>query len=342
MRPLDRILVAAVGVAWACIGSCAHAEDTIHVSIGENTRSKVRLTGEVLDYTGQTLLVRLPGGVERAFPADRVHWIETTRTPEHIAADKLLREQQPEAALAQYRRGLEKETRRWVRREILARLVACHEELGDTPAAVQFFMLLVQSDPLTPYFDGIPLAWLPQPTSPAVVEAAAKWVAHDEEPVAVLLGASHLLMSPQRNTALERLQALAFGRDARVAALARGQLWRANFATASDLQVENWAADVEKMPESLRAGPYFVLAAAWSAKHQPARAALAYMHVPILHSTQRRLAGRALLEAGRELEKIGQKEEAASLYREVVEGHNKSPLVEEARQRLVGVLGVDK
>lgn len=342
MRPSNRWLVAAASLAVIGALARARAEDTIHVSVGESTRSKVRLTGEVLDYTGQTLLVRLPGGVERAFPSDRVHFIETTRTPEHVAADKLLREQQPEAALAQYRSALEKEQRRWVRREILSHMVACHDELDDPAAAVQFFMLLVQSDPHTPYFNCIPLAWLPRQTSPALVETAAKWMAHDDDPVAVLLGASHLLMSPQRAAAQARLQSLSFGGDPRVAALARGQIWRANFATASDLQVENWATDVEKMPESLRAGPYFVLAAAWSAKHQPARAALAYMHVPILYSSQRRLADRALLEAGRELEKIGQKEEAASLYRELVERHNKSPLVEEARQRLVGVLGNGK
>src|SRR5688500_3548942 len=135
------IAIEALAVAACLFAVPARGEDVVHVSIGENTRSKARLTGEVLDYTGKTLLVRLPGGIERAFPADRVHSVETTRKPEHVAADKLFGPQ-PEAALAQYRRALDKEERRWVRREIMARMVSCSQELDDTPAAVQFFMLL--------------------------------------------------------------------------------------------------------------------------------------------------------------------------------------------------------
>lgn len=334
----DPLTIAAI----AClIAAAAHGEDVVHVSIGENTRSKARLTGEVLDYTGKTLLVRLPGGIERAFPADRVHSVETTRTPEHVAADKLVG-QQPEAALAQYRRALDKEERRWVRREIMARMVSCSQNLDDTPSAVQFFTLLVQSDPHTPHFDCIPLAWLPRPSSPAVVEAALKWMARDDDPIAGLLGASHLLMSPHRPAAAERLRTLSYIADARVASLARGQAWRGSFATASEAQVANWAADVEKAPQSLRAGPYFVLGAAFSAKHQPARAALAYLRVPIHYPHNRSLAGRALLEAGRELERIGQTDEAASLYREVASAHAQTPLAEEAQQRLAAVMGTGK
>jgi hypothetical protein len=138
---------------------------------------------------------------------------------------------------------------------------------------------------------------------------------------------------------VERLRGLSFNPDSRVAALARSQVWRASFATASESQVENWAADVEKAPQSLRGGPYFVLGAALSAKHLPARAALAYLRVPLLYPHQRSLAGRALLEAGRELEKIGQKDEAASLYREVTSTHPQTPLAEEAQQRLAAVIG---
>ncbi len=327
-------------VAQLCLAltaSTCTAEDVVHVSIGEGTRSRVRLTGEVLDYSGQTLLMKLPGGVERAFPAERVHAIETTRLSEHLAGDKLARERQPEAAIARYRQALEKEERRWVRREILSHLVRCSQDAGDTLSAVQFFTLLVQSDPRTPYFDCIPLVWLPRETPAAVVQAAQQWMSRETDPAGSLIGASQLLTTSHRAAALERLRSLSFGQEVRVAALARGQMWRVTFATASDIQVDNWAADVEKIPENLRAGPYYVLGAAWAAKHQPARAALAYLRVPLLYPGDRALAGRALLEGGRELEKIGQKAEAATLYREVLDTHAQGPLAEEAQQRLAAL-----
>lgn len=326
--------------AFVCLSAFGvRAEDVIHVSVGENTRSRTRLTGEVLDYTGKALLVRLPGGIERAFPADRVHAIETTRTPEQQSADKLYAQRQPEQALGPYRKALEKEERRWVRREILAQITSCHHELGDEAAAVQAFLLLVQSDPQTPYFDRIPVTWLPAEPAPALVDAALKWLARENDPVANLLGASHLLNSPQKRQAIDRLRSLSFDPDPRVAWLSRGQFWRTGFATASDVQIENWTVDVEKAPESLRGGTYYLLGQALSNKHQPAKAALAYLRVSVLYPRDRRLAGRSLLEAGRELEKIGQKNEAATLYREVIDTHPQNPLAAEAQERLAAVTG---
>ncbi len=320
----------------------ARAEDTIHVSIGEGTRSRVRLTGEVLDYTGQTLLLRLPSGGERAFPVDRVHAIETVRTGEQQAADKLYRERQTQTALEQYRRALDKEERRWVRREIVAQIVSCSQELGDIPSAVQFFMLLAQSDSHTPHFDCIPLVWLPREPSPALEELALKWLARPEDDLSGLLGASHLLTSRHRQAASERLRSLSFDQDARVASLARAQFWRLSFAMANDMQVQNLAADVEKMPTALRGGPYFVLGEAFSARQQHAQAALAYLRVPILYPRDRLLAGRALLEAGRQLERIGQASEAVSLYREVLQTHPQSTLSAEAQERLTALEAATK
>jgi tetratricopeptide (TPR) repeat protein len=266
-----------------------------------------------------------------------VHAIETTRTGEQQAADKLYLERQTQAALEQYRRALDKEERRWVRREIMAQIVSCHQELGDIASAVQFFMLLVQSDPHTPHFDCIPLAWTPREPALALEEQALKWLSSKEGDFLALLGASHLLTSRHRQAAIERLRSFSFNQDARVAALARGQFWRLSFAAANEAQVQNLAADIEKMPVPLRGGPYFILGEAFSARQQPAQAALAYLRVPILYPRDRPLAGRALLEAGRQLERIGQSSEAASLYREVLETHAQTLLAKEAQERLAAI-----
>jgi hypothetical protein len=48
------------------------------------------------------------------------------------------------------------------------------------------------------------------------------------------------------------------------------------------------------------------------------------------------------LEAGRELERIGQKNEAASLYREVIDTLPQTPLAAEAQERLARAEGGSK
>lgn len=304
----------------------SRGEDVVHVAVGDNARARTKLTGEVLDYTGETLLLRLPGGNERAFPAARVFYIETARSPAHVQGDKLSAQRRYAAALAEYRTALDKETRRWVRREILARLTLCHRELGQAVEAGQHFLLLLESDPNTPYFDVIPLAWdNNEAENPALKAAAGGWLARGDSSAAQLLGASYLLSSSERTAAVERLKQLSFDRDPRVEWLARAQVWRVSLATASDLQVRSWSEDVEKAPEQLRGGGYLVLGRAWSARQQPARAALALLRVPILYPHHHRLGAAALYEAAVELAKIGQRAEAVSLYREVAKQYPDTP-----------------
>jgi hypothetical protein len=149
-----------------------------------------------------------------------------------------------------------------------------------------------------------------------------------------LLGASNLLSTNHRAAALERLKPLSFDSDPRIAGLARAQVWRTTLAGVNDLQAESWHREIESIPETLRAGPYYVLGRMLAARHQPDRAALAYLRVPILYPRHRQLAARCLLEAGRELERIGQKSEAASLYRELTAAHSNTPAASEGQSRL--------
>ena len=60
----------------------------------------------------------------------------------------------------------------------------------------------------------------------------------------------------------------------RIAALARALIWSGTFATASSKQLGQWSDEVETFPESVRAGPYYVLGRALAHHKQPADAAL--------------------------------------------------------------------
>jgi TolA-binding protein len=91
---------------------------------------------------------------------------------------------------------------------------------------------------------------------------------------------------------------------------------------------------VDKMPDALRAGPYYVLAEAESAAGDAPRAALDYLRLPILYPRETALVPPALLAAGGCLEKSGDKDAAARIYRELVAAHRDTPEAAEAENRL--------
>jgi tetratricopeptide (TPR) repeat protein len=293
----------------------AVAQDTAYIAGSGGGQTKI--TGRVLDYTGRELRWEHPGGQQQGFPAEKVLRIETSYGRQQTDADALAAKNQFDRALGLYLKAVESEPRRWVRRQIIARVVACYQALDQPQRAGEAFLLLVRDDPETPYFDCIPLAWTPR-QPPADLELAARQWLGREEPAAQLLGASHLLAGRDRPEALRQLRRLAAGTDRRIAGLALAQTWRAEVATATAEQLDGWSRLVEQLPEPLAAGPYFVLGSARAQRQQPEQAALALLRVAILWPQQRLLAAQSLVEAGRALEKLNQGQEALGLYREAI------------------------
>ncbi len=307
----------------------AAAADVVVVSVGDG--GETRLSGEVLDYTGKQLVIKLPNGLQRTLPADRVLRIETQRSAQHEQADALFEQGKFEQAASLYLAEVRVQQRRWLRRELLAQAVWCQRNLNRFEAAAQLFLVLYQDDPDTPYFDCLPLSWAPRQPPAALEQRANQWLGGS--PVQALLGASYLMSTSQRPAALQKLSQLLADRDERVAALAKAQTWRAKVATAGDAETRAWEAEIRRMPETLRAGPYFVLGEAL-ARPAPQRAALAYLRVPVLYPRSRALAARCLLEAGAALDKMKQHVEAQRLYREALERFPETEEASEARGRL--------
>ncbi|MBI3465405.1 MAG: hypothetical protein HY000_20470 [Planctomycetes bacterium] len=320
------------------------AEDAVYFSSPDRESARTKITGEVVELTGTEVRIRSPGGGERKFPADRVVEVVTKRTPEQLAGNALLAEGEYQQALSKFRAALAdgNEQRGWVRREIVAQIVRCYMGLGQTTAASDAFLNLVRSDPATRSFDCIPLAWLPAQASQELQSAAQKWLKHEESnstatATARLLGASHLLATPQRDVAVAELQRLAGNDDVRIAALAKAQLWNSRLATAAEGDLRKWSTAIEQMPELVRAGPYFVLGRALARKQRFEQAATTLLRVPILYPADRELAARSLVEAGACLQQLQQSQEAGSLYREVLDRHRASAAAAEAQTRLAAL-----
>lgn len=321
-----------IGVILMLLPAPAAAQETVYLSGSGGGRTKI--TGRVLDYTGRELTLELPTGRRQSFPAERVLRVETQYGPRQTEADALLAKNHFAEALPLYLEALENEPRGWVRQQIIARIVRCHRALGRQDRAGEAFLLLVRKDPETPYFDCIPLAWMPRQPSPELETAARRWLDR-QEPAAVLLGASHLLTSSSRPGALERLKRLTTASDRRIALMALAQTWRTEVATATDEQIDAWGRLIEQMPQPLAAGPYFVLGRARAQHQQWEQAALAQLRVAILYPRQRGLAARSLMDAGRSLERLDRAEQALRLYRELIRGYpEQTRTVAEAQGRL--------
>lgn len=333
MKAIAATLVVLAGAARALA-----ADDVVTIAASTGS-GRMRLGGQVIDYTGEQLTLRLAGGREQSFRADQVLDVETAMGPRHQEADQAVAQRRFDEAEKLLRTAFDEESRPWVRRMILAKLARCCAALDQWQRAGEAFLMLVQSDPATPYFDAVPLAWLPRQSSAALEQVARRWM-EQNEPAAALLGASHLLVGTARAAATERLRHLATAGDRRIALLATAQLWRAETITADEAKTDAWQRTIDAMPEPLQAGPYFVLGSALSRQKRWEEAALALLRVPILYPEQRPLAARALLEAGGALENLGQPKDTARLYAELVRAYpDQAHAVAEAEARLRGMGG---
>ncbi len=298
----------------------------------------LRWAGEIVDYRGNELRLRLITGKERVIPADQILRINTSFSDAQRAGDELFAAQNYRGALDQYRAALngDKERRPWVKRQIVAQTIWCYRDLGQYEAAGQAFLqVLLPGDESTQFFECIPLAWMPGVPPESLERAANAWLANSESPAATLLGASHLLSTTKGPAAIERLKRLSTLRDPRIAWLAQAQLWRTTLFQADEAQLLGFLKAIDQCPETLRAGPYYLVGAAL-AKSRPQDAELALLRVPILYPRERLLASAALLAAGGVLQRSGHEEAAARLYHELVDDYRGLPATAEAEKRLAG------
>ncbi len=289
------------------------------------------MIGEVLDYKGRALEIRVEGQV-RTLSAEQVRRIDFRKQPVHAEADKRFAALDFAEARNAYQKARLAEPRAWVQRMLIAQLVWCDTHLGQFETAGERFLSLLADDPETPYFAALPLAWVARPPSPGLETKALAWLAN-EQPAAQLVGASHLLMTRHRTAALDKLQTLRLDRDPRLAGPASAQTWRSEIATASSAKVAQWREDLNKIPEPLRAGGYYVVGSALARQQQAEDAALTLLRVPVLYPQERTVAAHALADAAGLLEGLGKPDEAARLRRELTTSYAETRDAEEAKPR---------
>lgn len=336
-RPPPRLValaIVSVGSLASCIVTATiHAADVVYFTSPHNRQARTKVTGEIVDYTGREIVIKLDNGRDMKRPGGTVAEIETIWQPDKLEADRLMTERQFSAAREKYTAAVKRDKRPWARRLMVARIIRCYRELEQYEPAGRLFLALVGEDLDTPYFDQIPLVWLTMEPAVAVREAAGGWLA-DGRPVARLLGASHLLTTARRQDALEQLELLTREKDARLAILATAQYWRASVASADADRVAGWQRRVTDVPETLRAGPWWVIGRAWARLEDVERAALAMLHVPVLYPQERALSADALLSAAQLLDAAGQPAAAMRLNQELISRYPGDRLSAQLSERL--------
>ena len=362
-RSLLKMRQASLICLWVCLWSVwplqpARADQVQLASRDDPGRTRT-LHGTILDFTGRQLVLQTEAGQTRTLDAVRIRDVRTKTSDRHLAGDDAWRNHQWQQAASHYLQASRGEERAWVRRRIAQRLIRCYQALGRIEEAGTLFLLLARSDPATPAYAHMPLAWTP--TERVSRRKGRQWLDQRELPPAMLLGASHLLSTDARAEALAILEQLRRPGDTQsdpdrpvrgrtshgqsgegelqgpfpeVAVLATAQSWRAHTDQLTEARCAELARQVETFPEPLRAGPYFVLGTIFRHLRQTDRAILFYMRLPILYGEQRNLAARALVDAAGLEEKRAHRPEAIRLLQEVVDRYPETEEHELARRLL--------
>lgn len=296
-RRLRRVVCPVVWIVIVTSGaSPVFSDDFVTVRSKDGQRVS-RRAGTIENLTGEKLTLVSPSGQSETIPFDRVVEISTDWTREHTSGDELRRLGKVDQAVSAYRQAKKIESRPWAVRQIQSHLVDCLVARGDFDQAGDEFLAILASDPQSPYFAAIPLAWRQSGNGGGVDVRARAWIAQ-KSPVANLLGASWLL-GGDRKTATAKLESLAKDLDPRIAKLAEAQLWRLSRATAKPADVKRWKATLAELPEGLRGGPCLMIGEA-QLRLGETDEALAHLWEPALLQPDRRaIAAEGLMLAAR-------------------------------------------
>jgi len=316
-------------------GQAAPAKDIAEVESNDGSGRTYLIEGSVVDFTGEQLVILTDAGVERTVPTERVQRIESSWLAEHEAGDAAFDNKEWEAAARQYAAANRAESRMWVRRRILTRLLRCYRYLQRDTAAGELFLLLVQSDSHTPAYRFAPLAW--NPVSNVDQQQAELWLEKADQPAAVLLGASHLLATDKQEAATQALHALrqeASEEDRMLASFAEAQLWRTEITRATLKDIELWEQRTLQFPSAVQGGAWFMIGNAYAQQDQAERAVLAYLRTSLLFPELRHLAARSLTAAARLAEKTGNASEAKTMLAEVLDKYQDTEEYEVANRQM--------
>lgn len=328
------------GLPLLLIGA-AVADDRVTVQPAE-LDSPITVVGDIQDFNGRRITIRVQSGVPlQTYPTSEVRHVETYYSPEHRQGLAEFESGRVDESQRLFEAALVRESRAWVERELRAWLVCCALMRSDRVTAGALFVEILRSDEETRHWGVAPLIWAPESVDGALRDAARGWLTDRSDGVQ-LLGASVLLLDQNFGAAARReMDKLTRSSNQSVVEMARSQQWRVRLTEGevTPRQLAQWNDRIERLPDSLRGGPYYLLGRAYLNRGEFEQAAAGFLWVPLVYNDDRLLAVRASLDAANAMARLGRVDEAVSLYTELVEKYAWSPWAAEAETQLKSYSG---
>lgn len=294
-------------LAWQSLA----ANDRVHVQYPEKA-GEVILVGEIDDFVGDRLTIRLRTTGPETVPASQILHIDTYYNPAHREGLALLDKGDAPAARDALLTAFKDEHRKWVDREILAALIRCDLRTENLLGAGETFASLLNADPETRHWSTAPLVWSPMAVGVPLQSRARQWMS-DSRPGMQLVAASILLLDPVYGEVARRsMEELARTPQPPVAALARAQLWRTRLGgqALSEKELQSWRTEIQYLPVWLRAGPQYILGRGYLSRNLPRDAVTEWLWLGTSYKDLETLSVRALSEAAEALRDVASESEA--------------------------------
>lgn len=315
-----------------CLRTVA-ANDVIHLK-QPGSDAVIPVAAVIDDFTGKTIQFRVGTKVRQELTSN-VAGIDHKFSEGFDRAKKLFEAGDFQAADAEWKQALTAEPKPWIRREIRSWLVRSALRQDRWIDAGNQFLAIVAEDPDTFHWPTAPLIWTPVTLQDSDRTTARNWLESDRS-VPRLIGASLLLKDASLGPAAERaLTSLVGDPSSQVSGLAKAQLWRNRLGRpVSDNDITSWRGHIRYLPETLRGGPQYLLATAYSQRSQFDRAAAEFLWIPLMYPQHEPTAARASLEAGISLLRSARRDEAVKVLTETVAKYPWSAAGREAKDQL--------
>ncbi len=275
-----------------------------------SSRSAERIVCQINELDDQKI-VFIEGEKPREIPSDRVtKVIPNWRTPAAAAAHQLFVDRNYRAAKDAISKAVTNDLPRWQQRLLVAEFVDVFAALGEYRLAGGVYLKsLAPNQPPAMLLSQLPMNWTTIEPDRPLYESAVEWLS-SEDPIAQLLGASWLLLGPDRDAARATLTKLQKSDRETIAALATAQTWRLTPPLETSEKVTEWFAFRDKLIEPLQIGPTEFIAERCARTGMIDLAIGQWSRVATLHSDRPHREAAALNAAARTLTQQGRTEEA--------------------------------
>ena len=275
-----------------------------------NPRVAERIVGKIEEFDDQRI-VFVEGEKRRELPSNRVLQVEPIwRTQAATDAHKLFTERKYREAKDAIAKAATNELPRWQQRFLVAEIVDVFAVLGDNRIGGGVYLKsLAPNQPPAMLYGHLPMNWTTAEPDRALYEAAVEWLEQTDE-CAQLLGASWLLLGPDREAARAKLLKLQSSKVEPIAALAAAQAWRLVPPPETESKIPEWLEYRDRLIQPLQIGPTEFLADRFGRVGLADLAIGQWSRIATLHADRPHRAALALAAAQRLLTQQGRIDEA--------------------------------